>query len=113
MSLLYGINTLRLSAFGFVLFDIHQTWVNESLRCILSIVTHWPGLGKSCRIMPDYVLAKLASFSASWNPRSVLIGRVHILGIPDSHELPSSITIEPVGLKRSAIGSASFINQSR
>ena len=37
---LYSVSTLRLSAFGFGVGDIHQTRVNESLTRTRSIVTH-------------------------------------------------------------------------
>ena len=45
MSLLYGLSTVRLFAFGQGVLDSHQTYSTESLRRIRLTVTHSAGMG--------------------------------------------------------------------
>src|SRR5580700_11030258 len=97
---LYEVNILRLSALGCGVGDSHQTRVNESLTRTRRTVTHSAGVGRRAGLKQMNSWHRCRS-AASWNASSAFRLVVDIVGVPWFQPLPTSMTIEPVGVKYS------------
>src|SRR2546428_3041687 len=97
---LEGVRTRRLSAFGLSDGDIHQARVNASLTRSLSTVTHCAGDGSLAGLKQTNSWQR-CKFADSKKASSALIGSVDITGLPATHALPSSTTIDPLGARYS------------
>ncbi len=107
---LYSVSTLRLSAFGCGVGDIHQTRVKASFTRVRRTVTHSAGDGSRAGLKQTNSWHR-CSPAASWNASNALIAAVDTVGVPGTQPFPSSSTIDPSGASMSASGFANPASQ--
>src|SRR5215467_9485961 len=100
MLLLYFRITLRLSAFGRGIGDIHHNLVNASFTRMRSTLTHCAGDGSRAGLYQTNSWHKI-ELARLENRSSAFRTTVDITGSPRSHALPISTTIDPSHVKQS------------
>src|SRR6516164_2616161 len=111
MRSLYGVSTLRTSAFGSVVLDSHHTVLTESLARILRLLTHSMGDGSLAGLCQK-------NSSARWKPHSShsrkSTRKLHSdrTGTPRWYAPPRSSTKLPVSFSTRRIGGPNDTSQS-